>query len=129
MNIPDGSTSEVFEDLAAADARDMIHLLGSRAWSNFLAPLLIGTMNSWLLQLADPGQKRHWDKPDDYLRGGIAACRAILNAPTTIIAAQEKRNEDEGRETKETERYEDLAHGGRGPYGEDQAGISPTDPI
>lgn len=125
----DGTSPEVFEDLAGADARDMVHLLGSRAWSNFLEPLLIGTMNAWLFQLADPEKKRHWDKPDDYLRGGIAACRAILNAPAAIIAAQEKRNEDDNREGKDEERYSDIAHGGRGPYGEDQVGLSPTDPI
>ena len=128
---PNPTTDEVFtpDELAAADARDLTYLLGSKAYNDFLVPLMTGLMQRAITQLVDPSLPRKERFTDDYLRGFIAAVRAILNAPTTILAEQEQRAREEQEHTEVTQRYEEIAHGGRGPYGEDRAGISPVDPI
>jgi hypothetical protein len=128
---PTPTTEEVFtpDELAAADARDLVYLLSSRAYSDFFVPLLTGLMQRSISQLCDRSISRREHQTDDYLRGYIAAARAILNAPQTILEEQEQRNREEVIQDSVSKRYEEIAHGGRGPYGEDQAGISPTDPI
>jgi len=120
------------EDAAAADARQIRELLDSRGYQNFLEPLILATIRVWSKQLADPSIKRHWDRPDDYLRGGIRVLEALLKMPHDIIEQQERaaRLHDEA-ETVE-QHYERIARDGRGlpgtdPYGNE--GISPTDPI
>lgn len=128
---PAPTTNEVFtkDELAAADPRDLIFLLGSKAYNDFFIPLLMGLQQRALTELADPTAKRRDTKPDDYLRGYIAACRAIMNAPGEILHEQEQRNREEEMQDSVSKRYEEIAHGGRGPYGEERAAISPTDPI
>lgn len=128
---PSPTTNEVFtqEELAAADPRDLVFLLGSKAYNDFFIPLLMGLQQRAMTSLADPSVRRRDSKPDDYLRGYIAACRAILNAPGEILHEQEQRNREEAEHDSVSKRYEEIAHGGRGPYGEERAAISPTDPI
>lgn len=128
---PTPATNEVFtpEELAAADARDLVFLLGAKAYNDFFVPLLMGLQHRALTELSDPSAKRRDAKPDDYLRGYIAACRAILNAPGEILFQQEQRNRENAEHDSVSQRYEEIAHGGRGPYGEERAAISPTDPI
>lgn len=128
---PTPTTEEVLtpDELAAADARDLTYLLGSKAYNDFFVPLLMGLMQRSISQLVDPSLPRKERYTDDYLRGFIAAARAILNAPQAILAGQEQRNREEAVKDQVTQRYEEIAHGGRGPYGEDHAGVSPTDPI
>jgi hypothetical protein len=117
------------EDLARTDARDLQFLVESRGYAEFFVPLIMGLMHRWTMQLLDPSMARHWKVSDDCLRGGVRACRAILAAPKEILADQEQRRRSEEEDQKATQRYEDIARGGRGPYGEEQAAISPTDPI
>lgn len=117
------------EDLAGADARDLVFLLGSKAWNDFFIPLLIGLSTRALSELADPSKKRRDEKPDDYLRGYIRAVRAIMSAPGEILAAQEQRTKEDAEHDSVALRYAEIAHGGRSPYGEERAAISPTDPI
>lgn len=117
------------DDLAGSDPRDLVFLLGSKAWNDFFVPLLLGLQAKALSDLADPSRKRRDEKPDDYLRGYIRAVRAILNAPGEILYEQERRNIENDEHDSVAQRYAEIAHGGRGPYGEERAAISPSDPI
>ena len=128
---PTPTTQEVFtgEELAAADPRDISAMLASRGYTEFWEPLLINKMQAFISQLVDPSLPRRWKKPDGYLRGGIEVLRAILNAPYAILAEQEQRNREEANDKSASERYEELARGGIGPYGQDTMAVSPSDPI
>lgn len=131
MITPNPTTEEIFtpDELAAADARDLVFLLGSKAWNDFFIPLMMGLQHRALTELADPSKKRRDEKPDDYLRGYIRAVRAIMNAPGEILYQQEQRNRENATNDSVAQRYAEIAHGGRSPYGEERAAISPTDPI
>jgi hypothetical protein len=128
---PNPTTKEVFtaEELAAADPRDIQAMLASRGYTEFWEPLLINKMQALTAELVDPSLPRRWKKPDGYLRGGIAVLRAILNAPYEILNEQEQRNREEADDMSVSQRYEELARGGIGPYGQDRMAVSPSDPI
>jgi hypothetical protein len=117
------------EDLSGADPRDLVFLLTSKAYNDFFIPLLLGLMQKSLEDLANPSEERRAKRPDDYLRGYYAAARAILNAPHHIMHEQEQRNREEAETESVSKRYEEIAHGGHGPFGEDRMEISPEDPI
>lgn len=117
------------EELAATDSKDLSFLLQSRGYTEFFVPLIVGLIQSSVNQLADPSLARKNSRPDDYLRGYIAASRAILNAPNAILAAQARQAQEEADQRTEQERYEEIARSGRGPIGEAEAPISPSDPI
>lgn len=118
------------EDAASADARNVSFLLGSKAWSDFLEPFMLGCIQRWYRQLADPALARKATRPDDYLRGCIKAYEELLRLPHDVIAIQEKKNEYEKDARTEEEHYARIAREGRGPTGTiPYEGISPSDPI
>ena len=52
------------------------YIVNSPAWIDVFRPLLVGMLRGFYNELADPSRERKDAKPDDYLRGGIALCRA-----------------------------------------------------
>lgn len=127
--------SELPFDLESAqniDIRDLRGLVSSRGWQEFVEPFLFGAIARWQLELADPSLQRRWKRPDNYLRGGIKVCQALLRMPYDMIAEQDRRNREEKRDAEDEHReqgYERVGTFGHGPMGEDAQGISPSDPI
>ena len=119
-------------DAAEADARHVRDLVLSRGYQDFYAPFIIGCINAWYKQLADPSVQRAWKRPDDYLRGAIQAFESLLRLPNEIIEDQVRKNaENEQDETVENH-YNRIALEGRGLPGKgpiDYDGQSPSDPI
>lgn len=129
MTKPTPTTREIFtaEELAGHDPRNISFLLASKAYNEFWIPLLTGLMQKSLAQLADPTLPRKVSS--NYLRGYIAACRAILNAPIDILESQNRKNREDDSEVTASQQYEEIARTGRGPFGPSQIAVSPTDPI
>lgn len=122
-------TQEVLtpEELAGADPRALNFLLQSHAYQNFFVPLLVGIISRWHRELANPKLTRHWEKPDDYLRGGIRVAEMILNAPNEILSAQARRAREEDEANEVARHYDGRAQGG--PQPPSDGPISPTAPI
>jgi len=107
------------EEYSAGKAADVEFLLQSRAYQDYYAPMLQNMMQRFLTELADPALARHWKANDDYLRGGIAVARMLLNAPYAMLEDYRQERENEAEETREQARLERIAQEGHGPMGSD----------
>lgn len=111
------------EDLAYASARELSALMAHPAYEKYFVPLLKELIRSTTEQILVPNENRKQARPDDYLRGYVAACRAILQYPEATIARQEQRRKQDAEASAPPPLSHQLMAGGA------PGGISPTDSI
>lgn len=117
MRLDDGSPLGSL-DLSDQQIDGLAYLIASPAYAEVFVPIMRGMERHLLEDLVNPSQTRTWDKNDDYLRGGIAIIRSILNFPEAIVQDSRERQMDaEGIKTVE-QRYKARADAGAiGPLG------------
>jgi hypothetical protein len=108
-------------DLTNLDQAKLDHLayiLASPAWMDFFKPYIEATIRGLEAQLVDPAGHRKWERPDDFIRGGVITLRGLLAFPEYI---QQEAREHEVAESKvktEEAHYEERATTGHiGPMG------------
>lgn len=93
-------------------------LVNSQAYVEVYRPFLIGMLRGFHADLADPSQQRRWNKPDDYLRGGILVVQALLNFPEQTLDEARQAEEATNRERSVEQQYQDRVDAGHiGPMG------------
>jgi len=115
-----------FDELAAANPRELVALMSHPAWIDYFVPLMIGMTNAAVNALADPTEARRARQPDDYLRGIIRTCRAIMAYPEHTLQQQARMVAEEEEEVARERRTSELVGG---PYDEIADAVSPSDPI
>ena len=115
-----------FDELAAANPRELSALMAHPAWIDYFVPLMIGMTNAAMAALVTPTEARRAAQPDDYLRGIIRTCRAILAYPEQTLLMQARKAAEEEEELARERRTTELVGG---PYDEIPDRVSHLDPI
>lgn len=117
-----GEEPTIAIDLSHEQIGNLAFIVNSPAYLTFYRPFLVGMLRSFYNDLGDPTGQRKWEKPDDYLRGGIAVVKALLNFPEQVLAEEREQAEREAAGRTPEEQYEKRAETGPvGPgYSEDE---------
>jgi hypothetical protein len=101
-----------FEGLDENSAGNLEYILRSPAYTEYYEPLLKALERDLTLDIIDPGGQRKFNKPDDYLRGGILIIKALLEGPELALKDYHERRLDEQKALAAETKYADRAAAG-----------------
>lgn len=91
---------------------DVRQMLNSRGWIDSYAPSIVALITESIRSLLDPAQSRVENKPDDYLRGQIAAFNDVLTLGANSLQEHDADVEKMRKERANSENYVQRASDG-----------------